>query len=505
MNGELGFKKVSEIFYPKQKYKTKKLLENQIISKKYINKDDEYAVTIKEKQKLKFQSLINQKVLKDKSYSDLIFEINDFFINTVSKSWILGFETSHIFYQKKSMLFSYKKHELYTARQILTNQDLAIQKLPKDEKESRFIKHEINVLEALKNCKYIVPIYEAFQNENNHFLVYENLSNNNLNHFCEQGLFKKIHQKKLFLNVFFFKLCKAIDFIHSCGISHRNLNTNSIFLGNNLDPLIFNFKYSSTVKKSKKEILSKTNFSEFDAPELISNNKLSSTALDVFSCGKILNWMTKQIGCSDFEKNEMEKLSDLINKMTEKETKKRISLKQALKHKWFDYSKTCSNCDFKSSDLIENYSFSDLKNSNSSLDSDHSVKNCSNFKLKVFSFGPEDLESNSPLEDLSPRDFVINKSANFDKVHYNVHNIKKNGLNLACSTHNTNQVNSQNPEGEVEHNISKNEEIKKQLIIEYLEECGFPKSYLSQILSSGSDGVYSHVGACFKTLFKKFN
>jgi serine/threonine protein kinase len=63
------------------------------------------------------------------------------------------------------------------------------------------------------------------------------------------------------------KTLKAISFIHEQGVSHGNLKTNNVMIGNKTQIKIINFTYSS-VSANYREAIPKSNASLYQAPEM---------------------------------------------------------------------------------------------------------------------------------------------------------------------------------------------------------------------------------------------
>lgn len=498
--------------------KSKKLLNSKIKrDKDKINKKKEDQQISKCRFsnfiRSKFRSFISQSISKDSAFREILVEVKEFFLGTCPNSWRLGFETSHHFYQRKEQIRETRFGEFYQVRQILTNQTLMIKKICKNARSFDSINYEVKILKAINNPKYILPFLEKFEDEKNHFLVSDYQLHTHLSNFFEKNTpFIKKQQIK-FLKVIFYKVMRAVHYVHSCGIAHRAICPENIFISKDMTPLLFNFEHSAVINRPK-AIQSKIKKSYcFESPEFLIDREISTKAMDTYSCGRILEWMFDQKSFS-FDKNEEQFLKnsdsisffDLKSKLLEKSVSKRISLPEAMKHEWFDSIKTCPECQFVSSDLIEEIHFFDSPIHEISLDSKEKKSGDPLLKLKVFSFGPEEYGSNLSQKKNSP--IQENGESTFDRLiadlKYHEHKMKK--IKETCSTHNTNKENK-SLKLKNQQAVEKEVQVqrKEDMVVGYLQDCGFPKKYLEEILFSGSADVFSHAGACFKILLNRFN
>jgi calcium-dependent protein kinase len=263
--------------------------------------------------------------------------------------------------------------------------------------------NEIKILKSLDHPN-IIKIYEFFSDSINYYMV---------NEYCEEGdLYNKIEKisylnEKVVKNVMK-QIFSAVAYLHSKGIIHGDLKLENILIDSSAYSNInesFKKYYSTSSSTDKKE----KNHSEFFdiklidfgcskfftketkysgvvgssfycAPEVV-NNQYDEKS-DLWSCGVIMYVLLSgkapfcgfdevdlteniQKGEFNFDYEEFSNVSksakELINFLLNKNPKKRISARQALKHSWF----TSDSC-FDEVNIIDlNYSkvvLNNLKN-----------------------------------------------------------------------------------------------------------------------------------------------
>ena len=419
----------------------------------------------------------------------------EFFNNTNPESWILSFESSHLFYEMKLLIKNYLYGEIYQVRQILTNSNLIIKSIFKCKRPIGSIRNEVKIMKALGKSKHLVSFIECFENEDKHFHVYENHTGISLKHFVKKIKFaNKEYQLKLIL-LLFFNILKGVEYLNSFGIVHRSLCPDNIVIDELGNPRIWNFEYASIESKYKIHIFEKIILSEFDSPELISNPKTSSKKMDVYSCGKILEWMINHFDLMDFIK--LTQVNILLVEMLNKEKEFRISLNESLSKDCFNFIKYSSHCQMNVNDMMII-----LNNTNKIITN---IPNKAFDLNNFFSFGPDDayvkqFPKNDKLNYLNNNLFISNSKETFE-----LEKAKRRTIQID-STNNTNKENKAIKKN-LEYVFEKEEidEIKHNLILNYLNNCGFPKDYINQISQMSSFENFTHIEACYKIMFNQFN
>lgn len=121
------------------------------------------------------------------------------------------------------------------------------------------------------------------------YIVFENASKGDLLKYIsvnQTGFPEKI------CKFIFYKILKAIQFLHNLGICHRNIKIENILLdGDNYHIKIWDFSLASLIKNEKGEKIllnKKLKASNYTAPEIIKGNKYDGEKVDVYSLGELL-------------------------------------------------------------------------------------------------------------------------------------------------------------------------------------------------------------------------
>ena len=228
-----------------------------------------------------------------------------------------------------------------------------IEKSSNDEEKEDEIKNEINILRKLDHPN-ILKINDFFSTKNEYFLITE---------FCPEGeLFYEIKNFAPFdeaLAGWYMKqILSAVNYCHKSKIIHRDLKPENILIyqrnkkGFNSIKII-DFGTAILFNKKDKNLAGSIYYL---APEIISKNRKYTEKCDIWSCGIImyilLTGKPPFNGDSDEEilkkilQNHLDlekypwsvislKAKDLIKKLLEIDTKKRITAEEALNHEWF--------------------------------------------------------------------------------------------------------------------------------------------------------------------------
>ena len=228
-----------------------------------------------------------------------------------------------------------------------------IEKSSNDEEKEDEIKNEINILRKLDHPN-ILKINDFFSTKNEYFLITE---------FCPEGeLFYEIKNFAPFdeaLAGWYMKqILSAVNYCHKSKIIHRDLKPENILIyqrnkkGFNSIKII-DFGTAILFNKKDKNLAGSIYYL---APEIISKNRKYTEKCDIWSCGIImyilLTGKPPFNGDSDEEilkkilQNHLDlekypwsvislKAKDLIKKLLETDTKKRITAEEALNHEWF--------------------------------------------------------------------------------------------------------------------------------------------------------------------------
>lgn len=219
--------------------------------------------------------------------------------------------------------------------------------------------NEIMFLEELE-FKYIVEMFEWFQDDSNIFIVIEYLPNGSLQDLVKQmGYLEESIAKK-----YIYQLLLTVEYLHNFQVMHRDIKAENILLDINHDIRLVDFSMSVELGNSSSICGSPA----YMAPEMISGNKYDERA-DVWSIGILLFYLIKGHFPFDEENNQKlfykiihtdcsypETISDdsinLISRLLEKDPDHRITIREALHHDWFDQTPLSARISFKRYDHI---------------------------------------------------------------------------------------------------------------------------------------------------------
>lgn len=215
---------------------------------------------------------------------------------------------------------------------------------------------EVNILRMVAGHPYIIELHDVFESVTFIFLVFE---------LCKQGeLFDHLtsvvtlSEKKT--KVIMKQLFEAVAHVHSKGIVHRDLKPENILLDDNMNIKLTDFGFARVLEPGEK-LQDLCGTPGYLAPEtlkaaMVENAEGYSVEVDVWACGVIMYtllvgcppfWHRKQMvmlrnimeGQYSFNSPEWEDVTDdpkdLISKMLVVNPSKRLSVVEALRHKFF--------------------------------------------------------------------------------------------------------------------------------------------------------------------------
>ena len=236
-----------------------------------------------------------------------------------------------------------------------TKQDRAVKIIQKKKVDMKQLLAEISIVSKLSHPS-IMEVYEVFEDTKKVYIVSE---------YCKGGeLFDIISKKRNFSEkeacIIMEQLLSGICYSHKNGIVHRDLKPENILLedkSRNLEIKIVDWGYATQMKQ-RERLHEMDGISYYIAPEVLEGDY--DEKCDIWSCGVILYILLcgyapfygendKEIynqvlkGEYDFPKEEWQNVSEeaknLVQKMLEKDTKKRITALDALQDKWFKINK----------------------------------------------------------------------------------------------------------------------------------------------------------------------
>ena len=267
-----------------------------------------------------------------------------------------GVNDPKYYYHKIKLLGKGSYGSVYLVKNKRLNTNFAmkiIEKADNDAKEEENLMNEINILRKLDHPN-ILKINDFYSTKKEYFLITE---------FCPEGeLFYEIKNFAPFdeaLAGWYMKqILSAVNYCHKSKIIHRDLKPENILIikrnkkGFNTIKII-DFGTAILFNKKDKNLAGSIYYL---APEIISKNRKYTEKCDIWSCGIIMyilltgrppfngdsdEQILKRIiqNHLDLEKYPWpvisSKAKDLIKKLLESDTKKRITAEEALNHEWF--------------------------------------------------------------------------------------------------------------------------------------------------------------------------
>ena len=244
--------------------------------------------------------------------------------------------------------------EVYVSKHIKTNESYAIKKMKKD-----FLLKTINSLQVVYNeieiqsriiHPNIIRLYNTYENKKEIYLIMEYIKGGNLYSLIKRK--NGLNEKDSFK--YFYQILKAVYFLHKNNIIHRDIKPENILIDELGNCKLCDFGWAVLTNENQL----RSTFCgtvEYMAPEIINNEKYDKS-IDIWSLGVLLfelihgyspfsinhninkhfsmNDLIDNIKNENFEirRNVSFQCKDIIEKMLEKDSKKRISVEDIFKH-----------------------------------------------------------------------------------------------------------------------------------------------------------------------------
>ena len=238
------------------------------------------------------------------------------------------------------------------ASHSLTGEKVAIKILEKTKvtklEEKERINRELAIMRKLNHYN-IVKLYQIVETKLTIYLIQENVQGKEfMEYLNKKGKLKEVEACK-----FFHQIISGLEYIHQCGIAHRDFKPENILITNDDTVLkIIDFGLSNMYKNNQ---LLKTACGSpcYAPPEMIKEESYDGAKSDIWSSGIILYLML--CGKLPFyhEQNEImyekilsgkfehpnylsDKAKDILDKIIEIDPKKRLNFEEIKSHPWFN-------------------------------------------------------------------------------------------------------------------------------------------------------------------------
>ncbi|CAH8470824.1 unnamed protein product [Heterobilharzia americana] len=162
---------------------------------------------------------------------------------------------------------------IFVAIKIIDKSCLSPENLKKVYRES-------DILKELHHSN-IVKLYQVMETQRLLCMVMEYVSNGEL--FATYGRFSEVDARVKFLDVL-----SAVDYIHSCGIVHRDLKAENILLDSEMNIKLVDFSFGTYFSSSDQLLSTWCGSPPYAAPEIFLGEPYIGVKADIWSLGVIL-------------------------------------------------------------------------------------------------------------------------------------------------------------------------------------------------------------------------
>ena len=238
------------------------------------------------------------------------------------------------------------------ASHSLTGEKVAIKILEKTKvtklEEKERINRELAIMRKLNHYN-IAKLYQIVETKLTIYLIQENIPGKEfMEYLTKKGKLKEIEACK-----FFHQIISALEYMHQCGVAHRDFKPENILITKDDTVLkIIDFGLGNIYKNNQ---LLKTACGSpcYAPPEMIKEESYNGAKSDIWSSGIILYLMLcgklpfyheqnevmyEQILSGKFEHPNFlsDNAKDLLNKIIEVDPKKRLNFEEIKSHPWFN-------------------------------------------------------------------------------------------------------------------------------------------------------------------------
>jgi len=242
--------------------------------------------------------------------------------------------------------------KVYSAKNVLTKETVAIKVVSKDKAEKarmmEQIKREISIMRLVRHPN-VVALKEVMATRGRIYFVMEYIKGGELFDRVAKGRLSEEVARK-----YFQQLISAIDYCHSRGVSHRDLKPENLLLDENGNLKVTDFGLSALPEHLRHDGLLHTQCGTpaYVAPEVVNKQGYNGAKADLWSCGVILYVLIS--GFLPFQEDNMMKMyqkmfkarytfptwfphepSRLVAKLLVVDPKKRLTIQGIMRQPWF--------------------------------------------------------------------------------------------------------------------------------------------------------------------------
>lgn len=233
---------------------------------------------------------------------------------------------------------------IHSGKNLKTGERVAVKIIYKNKIKNNdilsIIKSESTILKMVSH-ENIIRLHFSYETEGEIYIITDEYSNGDLYKYFNYDRFTP---KRAFH--IFFQMCKAVRYLHSLGIVHRDIKLENILVGEDKFVLCdFGF---STIRRNKRLLTEFPGTLFYAAPEIIDGEPYRGFPADIWSLGVLLYLLIEGDFPFTGNKEKIRRLvneplifdyargdvKDLITQMLEVNENKRITIKGVLNHHW---------------------------------------------------------------------------------------------------------------------------------------------------------------------------
>ena len=196
-------------------------------------------------------------------------------------------------------------------------------------KDRKYYENEYQITQKF-NHENVSKAVSCFKEKNVIYIITEYIEGQNLKELYDWRyknkdiIVTRIEKSKLLKYIY--QCLRGLEYIHKAGYIHRNIILDNIMKDDNDRIKILNFKRAIEQKNNDNEIRDKKKINAFTAPEMV--NGEYDEKVDVYSLGIVFSFLAYFSRKKPKEEFYHHRLYDIIEKMKEKDEKKRKSSTQ---------------------------------------------------------------------------------------------------------------------------------------------------------------------------------